>query len=66
MKARAFVKYFVYGSHCKDFFASNSLQAPLNLIRLKNFGNSKAFNTVFTQNLGELSRKKVLKLVLLV
>ena len=47
MKARAFVKYFVYGSHCKDFFASNSLQAPLNLIRLKNFGNSKAFNTVF-------------------
>ena len=35
MKARVFVKYFVYDSHCKDFFASNSPQAPLNLIRLK-------------------------------
>ena len=34
MKTRACLKYFVHDCIWKQFFASNSLQAPLNLICL--------------------------------
>ena len=46
MKTNVCLKYIVHDCLCKQFFASNSPQAPL--ICLTIFGNSKAFNIVLT------------------
>ena len=49
MKTIIYLKYFVHDYIWKQFFASNSTHAPVNIFSFffDNFGNFKTFNTVF-------------------